>query len=108
MALARRRPHPAPLRAEQLTRQRIDSRAGTARPVGVMVSIVKTGGIAFQGTTTTILTFSPTCKAPHTLRNSLLLVDLLGKITLNDPLFGRVACVPVTDANRVVQDDDAC
>lgn len=29
------------------------------------------------------------------LRHALLLLDLLGKVSLNDPLFGRVATVPL-------------
>ena len=42
-----------------------------------------------------------------TLRHTLLLVDLLGKICLNDPLFGRVATVPFLILAKKYGEDDA-
>ena len=64
-------------------------------PVGVMVPPIVKQASLYGYNNHDFDFFITLAKHPRlTLRNSLLLVDLLGKICLNDPLFGRVATVP--------------
>ena len=64
-------------------------------PVGVMVPPIVKQASLYGYNNHDFDFFITLAKHPRlTLRHGLLLVDLLGKICLNDPLFGRVATVP--------------
>ena len=77
-------------------------------PVGVMVPPIVKQASLYGYNNHDFDFFITLAKHPRlSLRHSLLLVDLLGKICLNDPLFGRVATVPFLILSKKYGEDEA-
>ena len=77
-------------------------------PVGVMVPPIVKQATLYGYNNHDFDFFITLAKHPRlTLRHGLLLVDLIGKICLNDPLFGRVATVPFLILAKKFGEEDA-
>jgi Ca2+-binding EF-hand superfamily protein len=77
-------------------------------PVGVIVPPIVKQAALYGYNNHDFDFFITLAKHPRlTLRHGLLLVDLIGKICLNDPLFGRVATVPFLILAKKFTEDDA-